>query len=62
MEKKLDFVHRVPREISNDNVEFLGIHIFDPRGIRNENLMRTPGNWNPGVPITDSDKFCIRLT
>ena len=62
MEKKLDFVPRVPWGTSNVDEEFWGIHIFDPRGIRNENLMRTRGNEDPGVPITDSDKFCIRLT
>ena len=30
-----------------------GIHIFVPRGMRNENLMRTPGNGDPGVPIAN---------
>jgi hypothetical protein len=62
MQKRLDFVSRGPRKTSNEDEEFWGIHIFYPQGMRNENLMRTLGNGDPGVPIADYDKFCIRLT
>jgi hypothetical protein len=50
-QNKLDFVPRGPRGTSDE--EFWGIHIFVPRGMRNENLMRTPGNGDPGVPIAN---------
>ena len=37
-------LHRLSRS------KFLGIRIFVPRGMRNENLMRTLGNGDPGFP------------
>ena len=37
----------------NEDEEFLGVHIFVPRGTMNENLMRTLENGDPGVPIAN---------
>ena len=51
---KLDFVPRGPRGTLDEDEEFWGIHILVPRGMRNENLMRTPGNGDPGVPIANA--------
>jgi hypothetical protein len=37
----------------DEDEEFGGIHIFVPWGMRNENLMRTPRNGDPGVPTAN---------